>query len=1122
MIKQQIKMKNLFTLGKVVSALFYSLLTVALFYKLKGSFALTTFDRRIISEATIAGIDIASRTSFYNLAIVVGIVSFICFLLLFNLTNNLMIKGFSEFKFEANFFHSMSLFGVIALFFHLIGVQSRIILTLILCFQVLLSFVILLKFLANKFEWNRLLLFLSEKRFVVWLFIQSFVWMFYSAYLGKVFSTYQSHLAVNYFIGFILNFVVTFLFFTLLVKKRKVNEKQAFVYIIVSCIPIFISPIYLPLANEFYLILNQTEILLSPRKLLLIFIALSTIATVGIYFISIRKQVMYSIDSILGKFYYPILLVMFTAIVYQPPEKIGPPIELFESGNPGIAIDQLFRYGKVPLLETFNAHAVSELYAPFLYSIINGYQDYGSFLYNTLFDKTIYFLIAYFFLRKLLSNELALLTLVFFPVSILTNYILPEYYLMGVVAVFALHKVMATASFKSYLLFGFVLSFTFLWRFDIGASAIPSALITLGLYCFLYKRKWHLKKLILAGGLTGAFWFLAFIILAVIKDVPIVFRLKELLAVVSSNQVWGFSTLGDKNKLHYYLFYIILPVLNVVMIGFLVAKTKIIEKMNPVIFTSISFLLFFTLFNFPRGLVRHSLVENTPLFLLGFFAIPIAYLSFLNGTKGSSFHKYVKFSFIGAAYSFVILSTMYGTKIQDNSTSLLSLTIERFTHFTDYIATDTKVNRYDEPEEYKNTVYGGLNDLFMQTMKSNETFIDFSNAPFLYIHTNRETPMYINQTPAFLSDELTQNSFLEEIKSYSIPYVVFADKRGFLGVDGVPNHIRSYRIAEYIYQNYVPFIKINGFDVWVSKSKKSTIEDKLNHLESDTNEMVLYDMNSNRAVNLQNFDNESMKESVNGLTLETGSSDPQIQGFFANAGLEKLPLVENSKYELEIDYSTNRGGNIQVYFLLNNTFTDEDSITIKSGGSLRAGTKKVNIPFSGVLRDIRLDPPSDDTFVIHSIKIIEKTNSYKRLNKSYKENSNIGWVPYLWGEADTLNVKDSAPVQVNITNNQILLPGVKGEFSVAESFEKSKGNFIHIRLKTSLVGEDFEAALEYGEGESELSGAYIFNIKADGKYHDYLIRTSSQYNWLLSKIQYLSITSNQEILIEEMNILKGD
>lgn len=1124
---KEIKFVNLIGLRKIISSLFFSLILVTLFFKINGSFILETFDKRIISEATIKGIDIGARTTFYYQATLLGIISFVFFYVILIYSDVILKRILNDvsknypFTFESNFFHSLSLFGILTIVFGLFGVGENINLLFILSLQFLIVLLIILKCLASKYSWNEISFIFSDKNFIIWLFIQSFIFMFYAIYFrGMLFAEVSVNLAIYYILSFIMNSFLVVGIVLFLNRKNLFNIRYATALIIISCIPLFISPIYIPLANEIYLVLNQKGIfLLPPRKIVFLFLIITIFVAVVISYFSRRKLSTLELNKIIDNYYYPIFLVILVSILFQPPKVMGPPNELFESGNPGIAVDQFFRYGKIPILETFNAHALSELYAPLIYSFINGYHGWVSLLYNELFDKVIYFLIGYFLLRKLLPSGLSFLLLIFFPLNTLMTLLLPEYYIVGIVAIFVMHKVMKNPSLMNYLIFFFVLFFTFLWRFDLGAAVIPSSIITLSLYFYLYSKKWYLKEAVLAGLMTGGLALVAFILLAEIKDIPVIFRIRELLAVVSSNQVWGLSTLGNNEELKYSLFYIIVPAITLLMIVYLIVKTKWFFEINPIIFSSISFLLFFTLFNFPRGLVRHSLAENMASFLLGFIAIPLFYSPYLSQLKSSQSIKFTRSLMIGVAYSFVILISMQGTKIQDNS--LIAQSVNRFLNHSDYLAENAKIDRYIEREEYKSQIYGGLKQLFDQTMEPEDTFIDFANAPYLYIHTKRETPMYVNQTPAFLSDEITQNYYLEEIQAYSIPYVVFSDEKGFKGIDGVPNHIRSYRVAEYIYDNYVPFIDLNGFDVWVHKDEKLKMERKLEKLPKPTKELLLIEPNIETS-EIDSFDINDLKATEDGIVLKTGETDPQLKNLLKVGGLDKLSIEDNNTYELSFEYSAEKGGDIQIYYLFNDTYKDEDSIKFNVK-EVSYEIKEIPISNNGTLKDIRIDLPNNENFTIHSLKLKVTSNVYEKLRLESSELTDVGFVPYLWGEEDSSITKDTLTKHVDMVRNKhSIRKGSYKNYQVQNTFDKKEGNFVYLRLKSENIGGNYKVELAYGSKADSFPGGYTFDVKADGKYHDYLIRVSSQYMWYTSPIDYIRVSTQEDTVVKNISILKGD
>lgn len=1120
-----VKFQHFFSFQSAMSAFFYSLIIITLFVKYKNSTVLSTFDKRIISQATIDGVDIAARNSTYFQVLLVGILSFILFSFLFSLVKKWIVKNPSSehpFIFEETFIHILSLFGIVNVVFGLLGSAQKVTIAFILMFQILILIVTFLKMVAIRNSWTAVNSVLSERYYIIWLFLMSFVVSVYTLYFGKGFLPIVDGITplllqmVVYVACFLIFLFLTLILCVNLLETGLPENKNTLKTLISGSFPLVISPIFLPVSNELYLIFNQHEIFLSsPRVILWPLLGSSLIAVIILVsFLRGKNNLGY---SIIEKGYFPISLINFIMIAYQPVKEIGPPIELFESGNPGIAVDQLFRYGKIPLLETFNAHALSELVSPILYAVLNGYDDNAIFIYYTVFNYVLYIIIAYFLLRKLISSELAFLTLLLIPFSMLTSYILPEYYLFAAIAVFALHKIMKKSNFKTFLLFFFILSLTFVWRFDLGAGAIPAAVISLVLYNFLYKKKWYFKEIILSGLCVGVFWGGGFILLALIKGIPVMFRIKELLAVVSSNQVWGFSTLGDMGKVNYSLFYFILPTAIVLILGYILVK-KLKSETNPVVFTTLIFLILFSLFNFPRGLVRHSLVEQTPLFLLGLIAIPIIYLPYLIWERSTSFKRFSGFAFSTVAYAFLVIGIMYGTRSGDDS--LLSKTALKVSEFSDYENFGTKVDRYQLSDEYINEVYAGFKYILDETTNTEETFLDFSNAPYMYIHTNRETPMYINQTPVFLSDEYTQDAYLKEIQSYSAPYAIFANELGFRNVDGVPNHIRSYRVAEYIYNHYVPFIKLNGFDVWVDKDRKEEMESKLMG-KNEIVEYVLLDENQTSLEALSVHDLEKAEKSNFRISYETGSKDPQIANFFTAAGQSKIPLKDTSQQELEIEYSSKKGGEMQVFYLIGSAYNDVDSSTV----SLEDGTRqtlKIDVPVNGMLYDLRIDPPSDDTFTIHSVKLKITNNIFKKLEYPIQEIVDIGWVPFLWGEKDTLEATVKAPKLVDVLSQKVTVDSSESIFPVNEVYEKVDGNYIHLRLKSNLVGDDYPATISYGSSLHDELGSFTFNIKADGNFHDYLIRPSSQYNWYQYEIDNITLTTNQETTLENLSILKGD
>jgi hypothetical protein len=148
--------------------------------------------------------------------------------------------------------------------------------------------------------------------------------------------------------------------------------------------------------------------------------------------------------------------------------------------------------------------------------------------------------------------------------------------------------------------------------------------------------------------------------------------------------------------------------------------------------------------------------------------------------------------------------------------SFLILIPNENTKFFEYHNWTNKENRIIDNQ----VIYQNLTSFIVSTQTSNETFFDFTNSPLIYALTDKEFIPYIIPN-IYQSSEIIQNDTLQRLdRQYQqnrIPLVIFKQGNGWDYVDNVPNEIRSYRIAEYIYQHYKPIGSIDGrYQIWVA------------------------------------------------------------------------------------------------------------------------------------------------------------------------------------------------------------------------------------------------------------------------------------------------------------------
>ena len=155
---------------------------------------------------------------------------------------------------------------------------------------------------------------------------------------------------------------------------------------------------------EVYNILNQYNIILTYKiRTIVVIYGICMIASVVYYFINRKKKIKF----IYTKFYYPIILISFGAIIASLTMSTIVNTDFFESANHGLGVYEFFRYGKIPLIETFDAHMLSNQLFGIVYGYLNNDILGATFcLYNS-YKKIIYCIIVYYFMKKIFSRDTA-------------------------------------------------------------------------------------------------------------------------------------------------------------------------------------------------------------------------------------------------------------------------------------------------------------------------------------------------------------------------------------------------------------------------------------------------------------------------------------------------------------------------------------------------------------------------------------------------------------------------------------------------------------------------------------------------------------------------------------------
>jgi hypothetical protein len=99
-------------------------------------------------------------------------------------------------------------------------------------------------------------------------------------------------------------------------------------------------------------------------------------------------------------------------------------------------------------------------------------------------------------------------------------------------------------------------------------------------------------------------------------------------------------------------------------------------------------------------------------------------------------------------------------------------------------------------------------------LKGKETFIDFTDHPMLHFYAQKITPSFFFQNPICSHTDYLQEAYVEDLKHYDIPYVVYSMYDPKNQPELGPNSFMHYKITEYLNQHYRPYLTINNFNVW--------------------------------------------------------------------------------------------------------------------------------------------------------------------------------------------------------------------------------------------------------------------------------------------------------------------
>ncbi len=1038
----------------------------------ESTYFLENFNGRPISIATSEGLDIGLRVRLYYKAIIFGTI----LLLLFTRAAIILKKFIIEEEYLV--FNGLSLAGFCLLFFKLFGSDVSFSLHFIFALMIVISSGLIFHKSSRSDHAN-------FPTHYLWSILVS-VACYFLFWQIMLFMHIKPVLSLPVFL--VLFGVPLYLLFTgkYLLSHRILNSSR----------PLIFLPLLSFVCIEGYMINNQHGIYFTPGFIYVCGLLLIIFSAFRQYYKSeFLNEDKPALDILFSKWIPWLIAGLFCIAFYSP--VVNPDIDFFEDANHILPLQQFFSFGKIPFMDSFSSHALSDFGFGILYSLLNGADPMGVFVYGFLMGVII-LIVLYYFIYKISGNGfLAIWITLAYPYTV---FLLPAYFNLVPLAALTFLLIYEKQTVARYIIFFSTLFFMIAWRIDLGSSTLVAGFA--GLFFLInfmpdFEVKW--KKLFQGLAVIFCFLIVLFLIMLSISGSHIFISISDALAYMSSFQSYGLKDLSNVHDMKYYILYFVFPgvILLIVAHSMYNLVRQQFDKKNTLFALSLVFLGLFYFSNLQRGLVRHTLAENWDTALTSYAFFIIASAVFLHTRFMNTYIRFLIFFIAGT-----VVVTAYSFTVPDqHTTNNLNYLAEKLSNPAELNITRSKISRVKQ-DASQHMLYDEFSNWMNKNYPGKSTFLDFSNTPMLYYYANKIVPNYFLQIPHTAHNEYLQKRFLEDLHDYDIPVVVYSTvpETFWDNLDGIPNTLRHYRISEYIFKNYTPAYIINNHSVWLDR--------KLGAQKSDKEIQSVQFSNMIRNDLTENDQHQLFAVKENGWLGYVFNSPLRYNGHKIYMTAE---VISSGDSQIEFSYASSANNIKDSKHTVLNLHEGKNTLFIMATPA--ANEKDISA--------IRIQIPLGILLNQSEIKIYSGEHFKDYYSEQFVNNA-LKWIPFVWGTYDDNFIKGKISSQQKLVNSLLVInAGETKKINFKPEINKSTGNYILINANGTTSKETL-MTLMYGEGEDK-AGAFSFLLKGDTVAHNYLIRISSQYNWHSRNCSEIRlINGDNKVEINNLEILKGD
>lgn len=1077
----------------------------------------TDFSSRVISDAAVNNLDISGRISnYYSIFSGLLIVSALVFLGLYHFAGRTTAQHHLP-KIGLRRLYQASLIGTACVFasFLLVNIDFATFFVYFYCLFLLLQIRTRKAYLHEDLAMWAVLVAFSFSNFIYTFFANKDFYgkLDHAVRIKQILlpiDLKQVFLVAIYFVVAVFAWILGQMILKKPAPENATTYRNA---LFLSALPILFITIFESVSLEIFNILNVRfgYVFHGQMKLYALLTLAATILSVVLFLKFRKRQKHTESNDIITKYYYPLMLLNFGLVCAQPWRLYSPESEFFEFANHGISVDHFFRYGSIPIIETFDAHMMSHELFAYLFGFLNGYEPWAVFLYDSSFS-ILATLAIYFVFKKAMHPTVAFLIVVSLPLMTL----LDNNFTLAAVLGLALIKLLDARTTRNHYLFWIAAILLSLYKLDIGYASIMAALVTYFAVNYIVNQSVEFKKVAVTAAVSLGAMLLLFVILCLVKGVSPLTRLYEFLLVSMSNQNWAIEKMGDANLTVFRIAYYLLPLAVFVMVVWVALKLMVqstfldkIRSSKKMQHTLILFLFFagFFFFNIPRGIVRHTLEFGNIKQITS--TIPFAVLLFVLLLK-----KHRLMSFLGSFIGMYLLMSLTTTSLLKHESSKLAETFgslsfkEQFRPATDFKG--TRVDGSLDVSEIK-----AFKEILDKLLAPNETYFDFSSKNYYHALTQRKNPLYVNQTPLMINGDKSQEMALGQIKKANPPIVLMPIRaNAWSDIDGVYVDYKYYLISEYVYKNYSPVMRTASFDVYALHSKKDAYLKKLvQQTKSSSIEITDFSLLQKPSTIIKNAtlakgaDNKFMITPTGANAFFSGLLDGlKNEDKISKTSVNPVPV------SFTLNVTPGSVGSIKVYYLFNSADSYSEAnkyeFPIQQLNAQDLTMRFLKMPHEFMIAI------NTSSVKVNSLKIdFDSAASMASSIPSLPEFGDywIGEVPRLWAEQSDEEAFEK------VSNLSSPLIESVAMFQRKQIKDYRKPTYLFIEATSEI---EMSAAVTFFDG-NEKRNIIHFNIKP-GK-GSYAIRLSSNYYWWhTTPDSKIALTADKAMKITKLSIISQD